>query len=403
MAKGVEDTAFYIFNRLVSLNEVGGQPEHFGLPVEAFHAHNADTAARWPHALLATSTHDTKRAEDARARIDVLSELPDEWARAVRRWRDVHARLVRHEEAGPAPSANDQYLFYQTVIGAWPSGELTAEAFSSFRARIVEYMLKAIKEAKARTSWVNPEDAYDAAVRAFVLGALSDDPNDVFRREAEKLVRRMSYFGYLNSLVQVVLKATSPGVPDFYQGCELWDFSLVDPDNRRAVDYEVRKWWLGELRAEIGRAGAGLSKLVAGLLDNIEDGRIKLYLTAQALDARRRLAPVFNAGSYVPLPAMGRKARRVCAFARVGEEKCAVTVAAVRLAALTVGAERLPVGEGVWGDTRVPVPDERPGGRYRDVFTGAVHVVDEQGGLWLRDVLSVLPVALLEREESAVP
>jgi (1->4)-alpha-D-glucan 1-alpha-D-glucosylmutase len=399
MAKGVEDTAFYVFNRLVSLNEVGGHPEQFGLSVEAFHAHNADVAARWPHGLLATSTHDTKRSEDVRARIDVLSEVPSEWERAVRRWRELHAPLVRNEDGGPAPSANDQYLFYQTVVGAWPAGELTPEAFSSFRARIADYMLKAIKEAKVRTSWVNPEDAYDAAVRAFVMGALSDDPNDPFRREAEALVRRVGHFGHLNSLVQVVLKATSPGVPDFYQGSELWDFSLVDPDNRRPVDYDARKWLLGEMRAEVGREGADLRKLVGGMLDTIADGRIKLYLTFQSLDARRRLAAVFREGNYVPLPASGSKAEHVVAFARAAQEKQVLTIAGVRLVGLTVGQERRPVGESIWGDTRVQVPEEKVGARYRDVFTGAMHTVDEAGGLWAREVLSTLPVALLERVE----
>ncbi len=396
MAKGVEDTAFYIYNRMTSLNEVGGHPEQFGLTVEAFHKHNSDGQALWPHSLLATSTHDTKRAEDVRARIDVLSEMPAEWEKVVHRWRKQHDGLVALVEGEPAPSANDQYLFYQTVVGAWPPGELTGEGLGLFRGRLAEYMLKAIKEAKVRTSWVNPEDAYDTAVRAFVLGALADGAES-FRREAGAFVRRVAFFGYLNGLAQMVLKATSPGVPDFYQGCELWDFSLVDPDNRRPVDYELRQRLLGELRAEIDK-GPDLLALAKGLLEKMEDGRIKLYLTARTLGLRRRLAAVFAQGDYVPLTATGEKAPHVCAFARGFEEKRVLTVAVARVVGLTGGMERLPVGASVWGDTRLELPAGWAGERYRDAYTGAEWSVDE-GGLWLREVLGALPVALLERVE----
>src|SRR5262249_49748133 len=203
-----------------SPNGVGGPPEPSGVPVGPFHAQNAERPRLWPHSLLATSTHDTKRSEDVRARIDVLSELPREWEQAVRRWRELNKRHVGSVEGRPAPGANDQYLFYQTLVGAWP-GDETREAFAAFRRRMVEYMLKATKEAKVHTSWVNPDDDYDGAVRAFVEGVLGDDPEGAFRKEFAPFARRVAFFGRLNSLAQVLLKCTSPGVPDFYQGTEL--------------------------------------------------------------------------------------------------------------------------------------------------------------------------------------
>jgi (1->4)-alpha-D-glucan 1-alpha-D-glucosylmutase len=395
MAKGVEDTAFYVYNRLVSLNEVGGHPEHFGLSVEELHRLNAARFERWPHSLLATSTHDTKRSEDVRARLNVLSEMPGEWERAVRRWRELHAGLVAPGEAGPMPAPNDQYLFYQTVVGAWPPGEMTPEGLADFRGRLAAYMLKAIKEAKVYTSWVNPEEAYDGAVRSFVLGALADGPDNVFLREADEFQRRIAFFGYINSLSQVVLKCTCPGVPDVYQGCELWDFSLVDPDNRRPVDHDLRRRLLAELREQVGRAGDDLRPLATGLLKTVEDGRIKLYLTFRTLELRRRRPGLFARGAYVPLPAEGQKAGHVCAFAREAEGARLLTAVPVRVAGLPGGDARPPGGAEAWGDTRLAVGGEA-GARYRNVYTGEVVGV-EGGGLWLREVMGTLPWAVLER------
>ncbi len=406
MAKGVEDTAFYVYNRLVSLNEVGGEPDRFGLTVGEFHEHNAARARRWPHTLLATSTHDTKRSEDVRARIDVLSEMPDEWERAVLRWRELNAGLVTSVEGQPAPSRNDQYLFYQTLVGAWPPGPLTAEAFAAFRERVAAYMLKAIKEAKVHTSWVNANAPYDRAVRDFVAGALSDDPESAFRKECAAFQRRVAFFGYLNSLSQLLLKLTSPGVPDLYQGTELWDFSLVDPDNRRPVDYGRRRQVLAELREREKKDGDDRGNLAAELLAGAEDGRVKMYLTTRTLDFRRRHQPLFSGGAYEPLAAEGEHEGSVCAFARRHESSRCVVVACVRVVRLTGGAERMPVGPEVWKDTRLLLADGRPGERYRNVFTGEVITVGEHDGkacLWLRDVLHVLPCALLEATPGTTP
>ncbi len=252
MAKGIEDTAFYLWNRLVSLNEVGGHPQRPGVSVEEFHEANRRRQQRWPGTLLATSTHDTKRSEDVRARINVLSEIPEEWARVVAQWRQGHAPLLPRVDGQPAPSANDQYLFYQTLVGTWEEG-MDQEALEVYRQRLVAYMLKAVKEAKQYTSWINPNEEYDEAVRTFVAGVLVDEAEAPFRLSLESFVRQVAHFGRLNSLVQVLFKLTAPGVPDVYQGSELWDLSLVDPDNRRPVDFERRRKVLVYLQDRLSR------------------------------------------------------------------------------------------------------------------------------------------------------
>src|SRR5262249_2144525 len=244
MAKALEDTVFYIYNRLVSLNEVGGEPERFGSSEETFHLRNQERAERWPGSFLTTSTHDTKRSEDVRARINVITELPMDWRSGLRRW----ARLNRRHKKGALPHPNDEYLLYQTLLGAWPMGDpVSEEAFADFRGRIVEYMLKAIREAKVNTSWVNSEPAYEAATVHFVEAILDRDGNGRFVEDFESFKRRVERPGQVNALVQVLLKIGSPGVTDVYQGCELWNLSLVDPDNRRPVDFDLRARLLAEL------------------------------------------------------------------------------------------------------------------------------------------------------------
>ncbi|HEY8477905.1 MAG TPA: malto-oligosyltrehalose synthase, partial [Chloroflexota bacterium] len=297
MAKGVEDTAFYVYNRLVSLNEVGGNPEQFGLSPAAFHQQSLQRQRRWPHSLLATSTHDTKRSEDVRARINALSEMPEEWQAALDRWADTNAAKKVVVDGEMAPDRNDEYLLYQTLLGVWPSEPLTPEEFACFRQRIADYMHKATKEAKVHTSWVNPNEAYDAAVRSFVFNILPDDPQDAFLQDFLAVQRRVAFFGRLNSLAQVTLKLTAPGVPDLYQGTELWDFSLVDPDNRRPVDFERRRLLLGQIRERVERDG-DLTRLVRELLEHAHDGRIKLYVTHRLLRYRRDRRDLFSKGEY---------------------------------------------------------------------------------------------------------
>ncbi|MFO0841796.1 MAG: malto-oligosyltrehalose synthase [Gemmataceae bacterium] len=370
MAKGIEDTAFYVYNRLASLNEVGGHPHHFGVSVAAFHEQNQDRAEHWPHAMLASSTHDTKRSEDLRARLNVLSEVPDEWERQLRQWAEWHAPLVARLDGEEAPSANDRYLFYQTLLGAWPEGDLDADAFASLRKRLVEYMQKATKEAKQHTSWLNADAGYDDAVRRFVEGVMTDDAKAPFRPAFAKFQKRVAFFGRVNALVQLVFRLTSPGVPDVYQGCELWDYSLVDPDNRRPVDYDRRKKLLAELRK-----GAD----VRDLLRTVEDGRIKLFVTATLLGLRKGHPDVFQGGRYAALAPTGEKATGLCAYARQGAQRQVLVAGCIRPVGVAGGATVLPVGD-VWGDTFVPWPGLPAGTAVRDVFTGAEVVLAERNG-----------------------
>ncbi len=288
MAKGAEDTAFYIYNRLTSLNEVGGDPNRFGTSLTAFHKANANRYARWPHSMLSTSTHDTKRSEDVRARIDVLSELPGEWQRALTRWSRLNFRLKTMVDGRLAPDRNEEYLLYQTLLGAWPLGEPTIDAMNSFRERIAGFMNKAVKEAKEHSSWVNPNEAYESAVHHFVMSALDPSTDSPFLKDFESLRRKVAHFGLLNSLSQTLLKVAGPGVADVYQGNELWDFSLVDPDNRRPVDFDRRIEALKALEKALEHGPS--PKLAASLLASWEDGRPKLHVTQAGLALRTALS-----------------------------------------------------------------------------------------------------------------
>ncbi|MEW5978595.1 MAG: malto-oligosyltrehalose synthase [Acidobacteriota bacterium] len=396
MAKGVEDTAFYVYNRLTSLNEVGGDPQQFGVSAEAFHDQNLRRRLTWPHSLLATSTHDTKRGEDTRARINVLSEVPTEWRQALTRWSRFNAYHKTKVDGKPAPDRNDEYLLYQTLIGAWPDSPMGPEQFESFRERILNYMLKATREAKVHTSWVNPNEAYDAAVQKFVRGTLAHHQKNLFLKDFPVLQSRVAFFGKLNSLAQLLLKLTLPGVPDLYQGTELWDYSLVDPDNRRPVDFQLRVGLLAELKEQIAEAGADLVKLVTNLLSSSEDGRVKLYVLHAVLNFRRRYAALFRDGDYVPLQVEGEKQGHVFAFMRSkGQERIVVIVPRL-MVGLTGGRECLPLGTETWRNTRVFLGSDPPLRPYRSVLTGEIISPDDLAGLTLSTVFASFPAALLE-------
>ena len=396
MAKGVEDTTFYVYNRLVSLNEVGGHPEQFGASVEELHRHAAERARRWPLAMLAGSTHDTKRSEDVRARINVLSEMPAEWRQAVGRWSRLNAPKKTVLDGATMPSRNDEYLLYQTLVGAWP-GEQSNEELRLFTERIVQYMEKATREAKVYTSWVNPNEAYDTAMRRFVTGMLDPRRSKRFLESLATFSRRVAYFGRFNSLAQTLVRLTAPGVPDLYQGTELWDLSLVDPDNRRPVDYALRSRLLAELRAQ---AAVDLPGLAEQLLERAEDGRIKLHVVQAALALRRARPELFAEGAYLPLAAQGARAEHVVAFARRRHANDELVSVVPRLCVgLAGGEERPPVGA-LWGDTVLALPHAAPGATYHDRLTGATHTVAEHAGgasLALHALLAPFPVALLER------
>lgn len=404
MAKGVEDTAFYRHFPLVSLNEVGDEPDDEPLGVDYFHHENAARHADWPHSLLCTTSHDTKRSEDVRARINVLSEIPHDWARAANRWARINRQHRREADGWIAPSRSDEYLFYQTLVGVWPLEPPDAEAHAQLVARLQAYMEKAAREAKLHTSWLNPRADYEAALRDFVAAALANHPKNRFLPVFRAFQQRIVGFGLCNAIAQLVLKLTSPGVPDIYQGQELWDFSLVDPDNRRPVDFTLRQRLLAELQDELAGGRESRLALATRLAARPVDPKMKLFVTWQTLQFRRDNADLFQTGRYVPVAAVGRRAVHVCAFAwqRKGEgaesgRKALVVVprlvAGLAQAAGAASENGMPLGPAVWDDTSVILPLTRPA-TFTNLFTGK-SIPAEPPTLCMADILSDFPVAVL--------
>lgn len=376
-AKGVEDTAFYFFNRLVALNEVGGEPEVFGTSPGTFHQSNAERLARFPDSMVTTSTHDTKRSEDARARIAALSEMPQDWTKAIRRWQSANAKCRGDIEGMFAPDPNEEYLIYQTLLASWPLHEMTDDERKEYIGRIQEYMLKALHEAKVHSSWTEPDPEWDGAVTAFVEKILTPGRENRFLSEFEPLAKRVAELGMVNSLSQVVLKLTIPGVPDIYQGEEMWDFSLVDPDNRRPVNYALR---IHEAREILEK-----SPDPSALLRDWRDGRIKLFVTVELLRLRREHPELFLRGDYTPVHAQGKFAESCVAFTRQFRGDSVLVVAS----RLTARVGTPPIGK-AWKDTALVLPDNFAGGI--NVFTGAD--VPATGTLLLKDLFRDLPVAV---------
>jgi (1->4)-alpha-D-glucan 1-alpha-D-glucosylmutase len=352
MAKGAEDTAFYCFNRLSALNEVGGEPGAWGVSVDEFHGACLETQARWPKTMLAATTHDTKRSEDVRLRIGLLSEIPECWEKAVARWSALNDRY----RTNGTPDRNMEYLYYQTLVGAWP---IEAE-------RMTAYLEKASREAKTHTSWTSPNRAYDEGLRRFVEGSLADAE---LRRQVQDFVDPLIAPARVTSLAQTLLRLTCPGVPDIYQGAELWTGSLVDPDNRRPVDYEERRRLLAALPHATPEA----------ILERMEEGLPKLWVIRQALHLRRGHPEPFGVkGEYTPLPATGERAKHVVAFLRGDAVATIVPRLVVRLA-------------GDFGDTALTLP----GGRWRNELTGDWF---DGGAITVARLLARFPVALLSRD-----
>ncbi|MBI2217952.1 MAG: malto-oligosyltrehalose synthase [Candidatus Rokubacteria bacterium] len=383
-AKGYEDTALYRYHRLVSLNEVGGDPSRFGTSIAEFHAAMRERQADAPAGLSTTATHDTKRGEDVRARINVLSEIPAEWRRRVARWQRLNRRHRTVVDGRPVPGPTEEYLIYQTLAGAWP---ITAE-------RVRAYVVKAMREAKSSTSWITQNERYEEAMLRFTDTVLDRRRSREFLRDLGEFQERVAHFGRLNGLAQVLVKIAAPGVPDFYQGTELWDLALVDPDNRRPVDFALRRRLLDELAMEI-ETTSDLSALARRLAETAADGRVKLYLIRQALAFRRRHRGLFLAGAYEAIDAAGPWADSVCAFARVHGLEAALVVVPRLLASRS--ADGLPLGEAFWESTRLEVPATARG-VYRDVFTGHRVEVSSDGLVPVAHLLAGFPVALLGRE-----
>lgn len=387
MAKGMEDTAFYIYNRLVSLNEVGGDPRRFAVTVSAFHHVCQERQQRWPHAMLTTSTHDTKRSEDVRARVSVLSELPGDWQRNVGRWARLNRAKKVIVDGEPAPSRNDEYLLYQTLVGAWPLDRLDGGDLSEFRDRIRDYMLKAVREAKVHTSWVNTNADYEEAVAQFVDQLMSGSGNR-FLTDFLPFARRVARLGLFNALSQLLLKLAAPGVPDIYQGNELWEFALVDPDNRRPVDYARREALLGEI--ERGWNDGDRTDFAQALLEHLEDGRIKLFVTWRLLQLRRRLGDLFTTGEYLPLTSDGRFGDYLCAFARRDGEHTVIALAPRWFGRLLIDTH-LPLGP-VWEDTQITLPEP---GQWHNLLTG--ETIDTADTALLADLLGTFPIGLFSQ------
>jgi (1->4)-alpha-D-glucan 1-alpha-D-glucosylmutase len=408
MAKGVEDTAFYRYFPLSSLNEVGDDPASRPVNVEDFQRENAARLADWPGSLLATTTHDTKRGEDTRARIDVLSEIPQDWARAVNRWARLNRRHRREVDGSDAPTRADEYLFYQSLLGIWPMEPADEAAHQQLVSRLQAYMEKATREAKLQTSWLNPNADYDAAVREFIASALDPSAKNRFLSQFVEFHAEIARFGQFNALSQVLLKLTSPGVPDIYQGQELWDFSLVDPDNRRPVDFALRRKLLSELQRDVARGPAAQRRLARRLATNPSDPRLKLFVVWLALQLRSRHSELFLHGRYVALTVAGTRANHLCAFAWLAEpgteSACRNIIVIVprlmsRLArALDRRADRrrVPVGRTVWHDTRIVLPDSMPH-PLTNLFTGQSCPLHGDA-IRAVDALAEFPVAVLTDE-----
>ncbi|WP_439879564.1 malto-oligosyltrehalose synthase [Pontibacter sp. MBLB2868] len=376
-AKGVEDTTFYNYNRLISLNEVGNSPDIFHLETEQFHERMLYRQRVYPLSLNATATHDTKRGEGARMRLNVLSELPDEWEKCVKDWIEISRKYTQE------PSDNDLYFIFQTILGVLP---LDGEADNKLLKRVQEYLQKAFREAKVNSDWSEPNESYEQAVQELAGKLLLEDEN--FTQSFKPFFRKVAHYGWLYSLCQTLLKVTCPGVPDIYQGTELWDHSLVDPDNRRPVDYRLRQHYLLRIRQNENQ---NIYHMHSDLLQHPETGQVKLYLLYKALNVRLSMLPLFNQGEYIPLKLTGKFKDHALAFSRYHEGQWALVVVPLLLASL-VTEDKLPLGEEVWQDTAVLLPDGVPT-YWRQVFGREDLKAD--GQLKVAEILRTFPVGFL--------
>jgi (1->4)-alpha-D-glucan 1-alpha-D-glucosylmutase len=385
MAKGIEDTLLYIYNRLLSLNEVGSNPSFFGVSLAQFHKFNQHKVKHWSHSMNATATHDTKRGEDMRARLNVLSELPDAWSDRVKVWADLNADRKPKIAGKIVPNRNDEYFLYQTLIGAFPflDRELT-----EFIDRLKAYAIKAVREAKVHTAWLRPDSDYEEGYLAFIDAIFATPATNPFLQEFKPFQQQIAEYGILNSLSQVLLKNTAPGVPDLYQGNEFWDLSLVDPDNRRPVDYDRRQTALSHIREQIDR---DLLALIAELFATRTDGRIKLFLTFQLLQARKIYRELFQQGDYFPLEVTGELSEHVIAFGRQFEGKMAIAIAPRYFVDLIQPGE-LPLGRDIWQDTIVQLPPSAPT-NWTNIIT-AQPLKPSSSMLSVGEALAHFPVAL---------
>lgn len=355
MAKGLEDTASYRYYPLASLNDVGSYPANFGISIDEFHKKNLERSKLWPHTVLTTSTHDTKRSEDVRSRINVLSEMPDDWEQAVMRWSLLNQPHKVQDGDDAIPDANEEYFIYQTLIGTWPLYPMDPAAHLQYMNRIQEYIEKAFKEAKIHTSWINPNIKYDQLIRQFIQKILNSNlVSNAFLTDFIHFIPKISAAGMLNSLSQLIIKLTSPGIPDIYQGNEVWNFKLVDPDNRQPIDYPGRNYLLKGILEQQSPIFPGQ---LQQMLQHPEDGRIKLFLTMQTLQMRYQNPDLFLYGNYHPLNVQGDKQNHIIAYARMFENKIAIIVTA-RFFFAFLNPEGIEINPDHWKNTFIELPPE---------------------------------------------
>ncbi|WP_319420599.1 malto-oligosyltrehalose synthase [Pleurocapsa sp. FMAR1] len=376
MAKGVEDTLLYVYNRLLSLNEVGGNPSHFGIELSLFHQFNQNKVKNWQQGMNTTATHDTKRGEDIRARLNVLSEIPQEWSQQVNRWREINQAYKQDS----SPDANDEYFFYQTLLGVFPFAE---GDLADLPTRIKDYILKAVREAKVHTAWLRPDEEYEQAFFSFIDRILETKESD-FWQQFRPFQKQIAEYGIYNSLSQVLIKNTAPGVPDLYQGAELWELSLVDPDNRRPVNYQQRIEFLEDIKAKIEQ---DILQLIKELIATKENGKIKLFLTHQLLKARKEYSEIFLNGDYQPIEVTGKYQNHLVAFARNYGDKTIVAIAPRFLTGI-IKPGQLPLGKEVWSDTSLKLADKN----WHNVID---HQTIVGGNLAVGEILQNFFVALL--------
>jgi (1->4)-alpha-D-glucan 1-alpha-D-glucosylmutase len=385
MAKGIEDTLLYVYYRLLSLNEVGGNPSQFGVSLADFHKFNQHQQEVWPHKMNATATHDTKRGEDVRARINVLSEIPDEWEQQVKSWRELNSPKKVNLVNRIVPDTNDEYFFYQTLIGSFPFEGIEN---TDFIERLKNYVIKAVREAKVHTAWLRPDNDYETGFITFVDHVLEPSKQNQFLKKFKPFWKKVAHYGILNSLSQTLLKITSPGVPDIYQGTEFWDLSHVDPDNRRPVNFDRRIEVLREIKEQ---AEADILKLIEELIATREDARIKLFLTARVLSARKQYRQVFQDGDYQPLATVGTFKDHIIAFTRSWGDTTVMAIAPRFLTSL-IQPNEMAIGKQVWQDTKLELPPELPS-VWKDAITN--QTVESNETLVIGEALKYFPCALL--------
>ncbi len=385
MAKGLEDTACYRYYPLSSLNEVGGDLNAFGISIDNFHKKNIERFSDHPHSMLTTTTHDTKRSEDVRARINVLSEIPERWEKAITQWSALNQQYKTLIDDCAVPDANEEYLIYQTLAGTWPLHDFTEESLETYTPRIQEFLEKAIKEAKVHSSWIDTNEPYHLAVKQFIGKILTVHSSNTFIEHFKGFMPVIEVSGMLNSLSQLILKLTSPGVPDIYQGNEIWDFSLVDPDNRRGVDYALRQRYMA------------MNFTIQECMEHPADGRVKLFITKHTLGLRKLNPEVFAEGAYIELMTEGVWKDHVIAFARYLPGKTVIVLTCRFFTFLLDDFQNYTLKSDRWGDMFLTVPVLLTQKKYKDIYTQKIFTFTEEK-IPLEGFFNTIPFAVLESE-----